>query len=137
MPKINNRPTSPHLQVYRLPLTGIISITHRMTGVLLSVGLILFVYILCSVAGGLKTYSVMQTTMNLWQIKVVYWGFIYALYFHLCHGVRHLIWDSGKSFANKSLNCYAIIELFSSLLLTLITFIFSLNTEVLWSLFRP
>ena len=137
MPKINNRPTSPHLQVYRLPLTGIISITHRMTGVLLSVGLILFVYILCSVAGGLKTYNVMQTTMNFWQIQVGYWGFIYALFFHLCHGVRHLIWDSGEIFANKSLNCYAIIELFASLLLTLITFIFSLNTEVLWSLFRP
>jgi succinate dehydrogenase / fumarate reductase cytochrome b subunit len=108
-----------------------------MTGVLLSVGLILFVYILCSVAGGLKTYSVMQTTMNLWQIQVVYWGFIYALFFHLCHGVRHLIWDSGNSFANNSLNCYAIIELFASSLLTLTTFIFSLNTEVLWSIFHP
>ncbi|MEY3787650.1 MAG: hypothetical protein RLZ75_1857, partial [Pseudomonadota bacterium] len=45
MAKNNNRPISPHLQVYRLPLTGIISITHRMTGVMLSVGLILFVFI--------------------------------------------------------------------------------------------
>ena len=52
MTMTNNRPTSPHLQVYRLPLTGIISITHRMTGVMLSVGLIFFVYIVSAVAGG-------------------------------------------------------------------------------------
>ncbi|MEY3107062.1 MAG: Succinate dehydrogenase cytochrome b556 subunit [Pseudomonadota bacterium] len=134
MSNINNRPTSPHLQIYRLPLTAVISITHRITGVFLSVGLVLFVYILYSVAGGLNAYALMQANMNLWQVQVIYWGFVYALFFHLCHGVRHLIWDSGKSFANNTLNCFAVIELFVSLMLTLITFIFYLNTEVLWSI---
>lgn len=120
----NNRPVSPHLQVYKLPLTGIISITHRMTGILLSAGLIFFVYIISSVAGGSNSYSAMQSLMSVWLIKLIYWGFIYALFFHLCHGVRHLIWDTGKSFDRDTLNRYAIIELSASLVLTLITLLF-------------
>lgn len=120
---INNRPISPHLQVYKLPLTGIISITHRLTGILLSVGLIFFVYILYALAGGVNAYSAMQAVMSLWQVQLIYWGFVYALFFHLCHGVRHLIWDAGKSFDRDTLNRYAIIELGASLVLTLTTLI--------------
>ena len=119
-----NRPTSPHLQVYRLPLTGIISITHRMTGIMLSAGLVFFVYIVSSVAGGATSYAAMQDLMSVWLIRLMYWGFIYALFFHLCHGVRHLIWDAGKSFDNDTLDHYAKIELGCSLGLTLFTFIF-------------
>lgn len=119
----NNRPISPHLQVYRLPLTGILSITHRFTGILLSAGLIFFVYILYALADGSNTYAAMQSfTSSIW-VKLLYWGFIYALFFHLCHGVRHLIWDAGKSFDRDTLNRYAIIELGASLVLTLITLI--------------
>jgi succinate dehydrogenase / fumarate reductase cytochrome b subunit len=121
----NNRPISPHLQVYKLPLTGIISIIHRMTGVLLSAGLIFFIYIISSVAGGATTYTAMQALMSAWLMKLIYWGFIYALFFHLCHGVRHLIWDAGNSFDRDTLNRYALIELGSSLVLTLIALIFT------------
>ena len=120
----SNRPTSPHLQVYRLPLTGIISITHRMTGVMLSAGLILFVAIVSSVAGGAASYATMQALAGVWLVKLVYWGFLYALFFHLCHGVRHLIWDTGKSFDNDTLDRYAKIELGCSLGLTLFTLLF-------------
>jgi succinate dehydrogenase / fumarate reductase, cytochrome b subunit len=115
----NNRPISPHLQAYKLPLTGIISITHRMTGVLLSVGLVVIVYMVSALADGINSYSAMQDFMSGWLIKLLYWGFIYALFFHLCHGVRHLIWDAGRSFDRKTLNCYALIELIVSLTLTL------------------
>ena len=118
-----NRPTSPHLQVYKLPLTGIISITHRMTGVMLSAGLILFVYIISALAGGENSYTAMQSIMSLWLLKLLCWGFIYALFFHLCHGVRHLIWDCGNSFELATLNRYALIELAASLALTLLTFV--------------
>ncbi len=120
----SNRPVSPHLQVYRLPLTGVISILHRMTGVLLSVGLILIVYVLYAVAGGSNSYTAMQDFMRPVLMQVIYWGFIYALFFHLCHGVRHIIWDAGNSFERDTLNRYAMIELGSSFVLTVITFLF-------------
>lgn len=119
----SNRPTSPHLQVYKLPLTGIISISHRMTGAMLSLGLLVFVYIVSALADGAEAYSDMQNIMGLWPVQVIYWGFIYALFFHLCHGVRHLIWDAGKSFEADTLNLYALIELAASLALTLIAFL--------------
>ncbi|WP_262965570.1 succinate dehydrogenase, cytochrome b556 subunit [Methylobacter psychrophilus] len=120
----SNRPISPHLQVYKLPLTGIISILHRITGVCLSVGLIFFVYIIYALAAGSNTYAAMQVFMKLWPMQVLYWGFIYAFFFHLCHGVRHLIWDAGNSFNSDTLNRYAMIELGTSLVLTLITLLF-------------
>ncbi len=119
----NSRPLSPHLQVYRLPLTGVISITHRMTGVLLSVGLIFFVYVVSAVSAGQLAYAAMQQIMNFWPAKLIYWGFIYALFFHFCHGIRHLIWDAGQSFERDTMNRYAIYELIASLLLTAIAFI--------------
>lgn len=119
----NNRPLSPHLQVYKLPLTGIISITHRVTGVLLSVGLIFIVYLLSTITAGPDAYAAMQAIASMGVVRVLYWGFIYALFFHLCHGVRHLIWDTGYSFEPETLNRYAIVELVASLALTLFTFI--------------
>jgi succinate dehydrogenase / fumarate reductase cytochrome b subunit len=120
-----NRPLSPHLQVYRLPLTGLVSITHRMTGVFLSMGLVLFVYMLFAIAAGEGAYGAMQAFMSYWVFKFVYWGFIYALFFHLIHGIRHLIWDFCKTFERMTLDKYAVYELIASASLTLITFVVS------------
>jgi succinate dehydrogenase / fumarate reductase, cytochrome b subunit len=119
----SNRPTSPHLQAYKLPLTGIISISHRITGVMLSVGLVITVYMISAVAGGSASFADMQNIMGSWLIKPLYWGFIYALFFHMCHGVRHLIWDAGQSFDKETLNRYALIELISSIALTFVALV--------------
>ncbi|MGR9117414.1 MAG: succinate dehydrogenase, cytochrome b556 subunit [Gammaproteobacteria bacterium] len=118
----HNRPLSPHLQVYKLPLTGILSITHRMTGVMLALGLVLFVYILTAVAAGAESYTSMQNLMGQTVSRLLYWAFIYAMFFHLCHGVRHLIWDSGGGFDIATMTRYALFEVFASLILTLATF---------------
>lgn len=118
-----NRPTSPHLQIYRLPLTGLISISHRITGVLLSMGLVFLVYTLLAIAEGESTYQSLQQMLNLTVVQIIYWGFIYALFFHLCHGVRHLFWDVGKGFDNITLTRYAILELVFAFTLTLLSFI--------------
>lgn len=120
----NNRPLSPHLQVYRLPLTGLFSFLHRITGVLLSVGLLLVVYLLYAIAAGEEAYVAMQTVMGFWLAKACYWGLVFALFFHLCHGFRHLIWDVGKGFERATMNRYAGYELLASLTLTLMTFFF-------------
>ena len=124
MVKKNSRPISPHLQVYRLPLTGIISITHRITGVMLSAGLVFFVCLLYTINSGPESLITLQGLMQHWLAKLIYWGFIYALFFHLCHGVRHLIWDTGRSFDRETLNRYALFELAVSMLLTLLVFFF-------------
>lgn len=119
----HNRPLSPHLQVYKLPITGLISITHRMTGVLLSGGLLFVVYLLFSLANGQDSFNALQTVIASFLPRLLFWGFILALYIHLCHGIRHLIWDMGDSFNKHTLTRYAVIELIASSALTLLTFI--------------
>jgi succinate dehydrogenase / fumarate reductase cytochrome b subunit len=117
----NNRPLSPHLQIYRLPITGIISITHRMTGVFLTVGLIGLVLMLIQIKNGMLSYLEMQNLLHTLPMQLILSGFIYALMFHLCHGVRHLFWDIGKSFSRETFMNYALLELFASSLLTVLT----------------
>ncbi len=116
---LHNRPISPHLQIYTLPLTGVISISHRLTGVFLAFGLIGFVFMLAQVKYGMLTYLQMQTLLQMLPMKLLISGFIYALVFHFCHGIRHLIWDVGHSFSRETLTRYALMELCASFILTI------------------
>jgi len=117
----HDRPISPHLQIYRLPLTGLISISHRITGVLLAFGLIGAVFMLAQIQSGMLAYLQMQNLLHTLLMQLILSCFIYALMFHFCHGVRHLIWDAGQSFSRETLTRFALIELSLSLLLTLLT----------------
>lgn len=116
----NYRPLSPHLQIYKLPITGVISITHRITGIFLIIGLIGVLWLISQVKTGMLDYLAMQTLLQTPLIQLILVGFIYALMFHLCHGIRHLLWDVGQSFSRENLTRYAQIELGVSLILTTI-----------------
>ncbi len=116
----NNRPLSPHLQVYKLPLTGIISITHRLTGVILAFGLIVYAASFFIILQGNEAFLDLQSILSNSIARIAIWFFIYALFFHLCHGIRHLIWDVGKGFEKDNMDRNAIIELSLSFVLTLI-----------------
>ncbi|NOQ16546.1 MAG: succinate dehydrogenase, cytochrome b556 subunit [Methyloprofundus sp.] len=118
------RPLSPHLQVYRLPLTAVISVTHRMTGVLLAAGLVLFVVSLAMIQDGERSFTTMQQFIQQPFVEIALWLMVYALFFHLCHGVRHLIWDAGEGYDKVLMNYYIILELFASIVITFISFLF-------------
>lgn len=92
------RPMSPHLQVYRLPLNAILSISHRLTGVVLALGGILVVAMLIAAAAGSQAYGAIYVVAAHWLGQLVLLGFTLALYFHLCAGVRHLFWDAGYGY---------------------------------------
>jgi succinate dehydrogenase / fumarate reductase cytochrome b subunit len=115
----HNRPISPHLQIYKLPLTAIISISHRLTGVFLSTGLIGLVFIIGQITLGEENFNYMQTALHTIPCRILIIGFVYALMFHLCHGLRHLLWDAGQTFSREKLTYYALIELVISASLTL------------------
>ncbi len=92
--KIMERPLSPHLQVYKLPMTALMSISHRITGVILAGGLLLIVAFLVAAVMGQDYYNVIVAYARL---EYGLWFFIAwsaALYYHLCNGIRHLIWDT-------------------------------------------
>lgn len=118
---MNERPLSPHLQIYRLPPTALLSITHRVTGALILLGLVLWVACLIAAADGPERYAVAQYWLRsiAGRIFLLLWTF--SLFLHLCHGVRHLIWDTGHGFARETLNRHAWLELLASLSLTGLT----------------
>lgn len=122
--ELPNRPLSPHLQAYKLPLTGLISITHRITGIVLVGGLLAFVYSFWVIATSEPHYLSLQNSLNHPLVSVMLILFVYALFFHFCHGVRHLIWDTGASFEKKTMTQYAVMELIASLVLTVISILF-------------
>lgn len=90
-----NRPLSPHLQVYRPQLTSVLSISHRISGVLLSLGTVIVVLWLLALAAGPDSYARMTGYLAhpLSLVVLVAWSF--ALFYHLLNGIRHLIWDAG------------------------------------------
>jgi succinate dehydrogenase / fumarate reductase cytochrome b subunit len=91
----DNRPLSPHLQVYKPQLTSVMSITHRVTGVALSVGSLLLVCWLVSAAAGFDSYESMRGFLGSIIGRLLLFGWSVALFYHLCNGLRHLFWDAG------------------------------------------
>lgn len=91
------RPLSPHLTIYKPQMTTVLSITHRITGVALFIGVILLCWwVFFSAYGcGRCLHALLgsvwfQGMLGLWSA---------ALYYHLCNGIRHLFWDAGRGFS--------------------------------------
>ncbi len=92
------RPLSPHMQIYRLPLSSVLSFLHRITGVALAVGLLLLVYWLLAVASGPEAYNAVQAFNASIVGRTLLFGWTFALFYHLCNGIRHLVWDTGHGY---------------------------------------
>lgn len=92
------RPLSPHLQVYRWQLTSVMSILHRLTGVALAVGTLLLVYWLIAAAVGPGAFATAQEFIGSILGRTLLFGWTVALFYHLCNGIRHLFWDAGRGF---------------------------------------
>ena len=91
----NQRPLSPHLQVYRPQWSSVLSILHRITGVLLSAGTVLMVVWLVALAQGEAAYGAMLEFMSNPVVLLALVGWNLALFYHLLNGIRHLLWDTG------------------------------------------
>ena len=90
-----DRPLSPHLQVYRPQMTSMLSILHRITGVALGAGMLLLVYWLVATAAGATAYETARGLIGSWFGRLLLFGWTVALFYHLANGIRHLFWDIG------------------------------------------
>ncbi len=100
-------PLSPHLSIYRWPITMTLSILHRVTGVAMSVGLIVLCAWLMSAAAGAADYERVVNLLSTMIGKLMLIGFSFAFFFHLANGVRHLVWDVGYGFEKYQANASA------------------------------
>jgi succinate dehydrogenase / fumarate reductase cytochrome b subunit len=92
------RPISPHLQIYKWQITSVLSILHRITGAALGIGTLLLAWWLLAAASGPHAFAVAQGFIASWLGRLILLGFSWALFFHLCNGIRHLAWDAGYGF---------------------------------------
>ena len=92
------RPMSPHLQIYRWQITSVMSILHRISGVVLAVGAFGLAWWLLALAQGGEPYARAAACIASPFGMLLLFGFSLALVYHLLNGLRHLLWDMGWGF---------------------------------------
>lgn len=123
MARNDKRPLSPHLQIYKLPLTAYVSIGHRATGIVNSLAMVLLVWVIASAAGQSNDGAFIISLVGSWFGKLVLFGFTLTLYYHMCNGIRHLFWDAGYGFEIETANKTAKVTIAVAVVLTIITWI--------------
>ena len=118
------RPLSPHLQVYRLPLPALMSISHRASGVVMSTGTLLVALWLVMLAAGENTFNIAQQFVSHPIGKLVMFGYSMALFYHACNGIRHLFWDAVIGLDIPSIYRTGYLTIFLAILFTLTFWLF-------------
>ena len=118
------RPLSPHLQVYRLPLPALMSISHRASGVVMSTGTVLVALWLVMLAAGENTFNIAQQFVSHPIGKLVMFGYSMALFYHACNGIRHLFWDAVIGLDIPSIYRTGYLTIFLAILFTLTFWLF-------------
>ena len=118
---MQNRPLSPHLTIYRPQLNSVLSILHRITGIALSLTLLILIGFFISLIFGEEIFTVFSTYFNSIVGKLIMFFSLCGIWYHFFAGIRHLFWDMGYGFNLKwvELSSYSILAL---------TFIFVLTS---------
>ena len=120
------RPLSPHLQIYKWQLTSVLSILHRMTGLALAFGTIFLVWWLVAAATSDASFAQAQWFFSSWLGLLMLLGWTFCFFYHLCNGIRHLVWDAGYGFELPNAYRSGWIVVCASLVLTIVAFILGL-----------
>jgi succinate dehydrogenase / fumarate reductase, cytochrome b subunit len=113
------RPLSPNIQIYRPQLTSVLSIANRITGVVLSGGAVALVVWLVAAASGPRAFGAVQAALSSWIGQILLFACTFALFFHLCGGIRHLVWDTVHGFELRSIYLSGWAVVVASVVLTL------------------
>ena len=113
-------PLSPHLQIYRWHISSLLSITHRIAGVINLLALILMFLWLLAFSLGEINYELFLLVINSFFGKFILIGFVWSMSFHILSGIRHLVWDMGYGFEIKTANISGLIVILCSLVVTIV-----------------
>ncbi|MGN7619012.1 MAG: succinate dehydrogenase, cytochrome b556 subunit [Ehrlichia sp.] len=108
------RPLSPHLQVYKLPIAAVLSVTHRLTGILLFIGLLIlsWSFISCVLFPELVygVYSFLASScFSLYCFKFLAFVWLNTLFYHYFNGIRHILWDFGLGLTKSAVKVTGLI----------------------------
>ena len=120
------RPLTANIQLYRPQLTSVLSITNRITGIVLVLGAMWLVVWLAAAASGPGAYSSVREVLISWPGQLTMVLFTFSFFFHLCGGLRHLMWDTVHGLELRWIYISGWAVVFASILLTVIAWAVSL-----------
>ena len=119
----NNKPLSPHIQIYSWNISSLISISHRITGVINIVALTIICFWIASFLFGSSIYGIIQNILNSFFGKFLVIGITWSFSFQILSEIRHLFWDLGYGFELKTSKISGVIVIFGSFIFTILIYI--------------
>ena len=119
----NESPLSPHIQIYSWHISSIVSITHRITGIINMIAMTLICFWLSFLLLGEVSYNFLQNILNTFFGKFIIISIVWSFSFQILSEIRHLFWDIGIGFELKTSNITGLIVIFGSFVLTVMIFI--------------
>ena len=110
----DKRPLSPHLTIHKKMLTAVLSISHRITGIFLSIGSIALVIFLFLLAMGEVYYNFIYNIFSFFIFKIVLFFWSFFIFFHLINGLRYLLWSFGYAMNLKTIYSSGYLVVFIS-----------------------
>ena len=123
----NDNPISPHIQIYSWHISSLVSISHRITGVINTVILTLVCFWISLLLFGNTNYDLIQKFFETFFGKFLIVGTVWSFSFQALSEIRHLFWDIGLGFELKISNMTGLLVIFGSFILTIIIFILGRN----------
>ena len=119
----SKRPLSPHLGIYRLTLSMLMSIVHRLTGLALVAGMLVLTWWLLAAAASRNAYAAFEAFETSWIGRLILFGFSWAVLHHLLGGLRYLIWDLGIWIDNEEREWLHRANLIGSIVCTVLLWV--------------
>ena len=119
----NNRPLSPHIQIYRWHVSSLVSISHRITGIINILAITLICLWVCSLLLGENNYEITKSFLNTVIGKFIILGITWSFSFQILSEIRHLIMDLGYGFELQTTKITGLLVIFGSIFLTILFYI--------------
>lgn len=123
IPATHARPLSPHLTIYKPPITMTMSIMHRITGCALYFGTLLVAWWLIAAATSESHFNFVNWIFGTWVGRLVLLGYTWALMQHLVGGIRHLVWDTGAGLEKHTASKIAWATVVAAIALTVLVWV--------------
>tara|TARA_B100000945_G_scaffold255056_1_gene212200 strand:- start:639 stop:1022 length:384 start_codon:yes stop_codon:yes gene_type:complete len=120
----NNNPISPHIQIYNWHISSLVSISHRITGIINIVGITLICFWVIYLLSGASSYEIINIFFNSFFGKFIILGLTWSFSFQILSEIRHLLMDYGYFFELKAANITGSIVIVGSILLTCLIYIY-------------
>ena len=123
----NNRPLSPHIQIYRWHVSSLVSISHRITGIINILAITLICLWACSLLLGENNYEITKSFLNTVIGKFIILGITWSFSFQILSEIRHLIMDLGYGFELQTTKITGLLVIFGSIFLTILFYLLGKN----------